>query len=561
MANIDAGLVRGPQGPLGPKGEKGDPFTYADFTESQIAELQRPATEAATRADKATKDAQAAIAEVKATEAKLYPAAENTLKGKAKDVFVHVDDAFPSTLLGIEIEGATRQVTTTGKNLVDAYNQNNERGYLAVDGSLKTDDKYHVSDYVSIEPSTTYFITMSSKTHTSAPSVCEYDSGKAFVAGHNNLGRGAAFTTASNAAFVRVSCKTDEPDVIQLEKGSIQTAYEPYSGGKPSPSPEYPQEIKVIENPVVKVTGRNLFDGELDNATGNSVNPIYLSKGTYTISLFSNADWWSTSENKKSVYIHDYYRNIYLTSVNFIDVAVGKRSAVTFNLKEDAVVKIYSYGSWKNENVSDVQIERGSVATEYKPYTSQSLAFTLPTEHPYLAKLPDGTTDKIIIDKDGNVKLVANVKKIVWDGTASYIRSEESGMTYKRFIHRSKGIVKGGNGIGLLDRLTVGNSYSYDMQANVSAMNTGELYSNYQAAENSIDKYVEWLKGDVTGYMPTLAPKEYDLGRIDILVIPESVSNIWVDAEVTPNVDIEYTRDVNIVVANLESAIASITKS
>lgn len=38
---------RGPQGVQGPQGEKGDPFTYDDFTEDQIAELQRPATEAA----------------------------------------------------------------------------------------------------------------------------------------------------------------------------------------------------------------------------------------------------------------------------------------------------------------------------------------------------------------------------------------------------------------------------------------------------------------------------------------------------------------------------------
>lgn len=33
------------------KGDKGDAFTYSDFTEEQIAELQRPATEAAQRAD------------------------------------------------------------------------------------------------------------------------------------------------------------------------------------------------------------------------------------------------------------------------------------------------------------------------------------------------------------------------------------------------------------------------------------------------------------------------------------------------------------------------------
>lgn len=62
----------GPQGPQGKQGPKGDPFTYADFTESQIAELQRPATEAAVRADKATKDAQAAIAEVEELAAAYY---------------------------------------------------------------------------------------------------------------------------------------------------------------------------------------------------------------------------------------------------------------------------------------------------------------------------------------------------------------------------------------------------------------------------------------------------------------------------------------------------------
>lgn len=33
---------------------------------------------------------------------------------------------------------------------------------------------------------------------------------------------------------------------IQLEKGSTATPYEPYTGGKPSPSPEYPQEIKNV---------------------------------------------------------------------------------------------------------------------------------------------------------------------------------------------------------------------------------------------------------------------------------------------------------------------------
>lgn len=33
---------------------------------------------------------------------------------------------------------------------------------------------------------------------------------------------------------------------IQLETGNTATPYEPYTGGKPSPSPEYPQEIKSV---------------------------------------------------------------------------------------------------------------------------------------------------------------------------------------------------------------------------------------------------------------------------------------------------------------------------
>lgn len=54
--------------------------------------------------------------------------------------------------------------------------------------------------------------------------------------------------------------------------------------------------------------------------------------------------------------------------------------------------------------------------------------------------------------------------------------------------------------------------------------------------------------------------KRYPLGKIEIPKAQDSIVNAWTDAEVTPRTGIEYTRDVNIVVANLESAIASITE-
>ena len=41
----------------------------------------------------------------------------------------------------------------------------------------------------------------------------------------------------------------------QINEGGTLLDYEPYTGGKPSPSPEYPQEIKAVVNPVIKTHG------------------------------------------------------------------------------------------------------------------------------------------------------------------------------------------------------------------------------------------------------------------------------------------------------------------
>ena len=52
--------IQGEKGEKGEKGDKGDPFTYADFTPEQIAELQKPATDAAETANTAAQEAEAA---------------------------------------------------------------------------------------------------------------------------------------------------------------------------------------------------------------------------------------------------------------------------------------------------------------------------------------------------------------------------------------------------------------------------------------------------------------------------------------------------------------------
>ena len=47
-----------------------------------------------------------------------------------------------------------------------------------------------------------------------------------------------------------------------LNSGSTPLAWEPYSGGHQSPSPEWPQEIASVENPTLRILGTNVFDLE-----------------------------------------------------------------------------------------------------------------------------------------------------------------------------------------------------------------------------------------------------------------------------------------------------------
>ena len=103
---------QGPQGQQGVKGDKGDPFTYSDFTEDQIAELQRPATEAATRADKATQNANDAADTANAA-AKAVELAATGLSGAQMRALVRTGDApkvlYPGDLItaGWTWEGTT----------------------------------------------------------------------------------------------------------------------------------------------------------------------------------------------------------------------------------------------------------------------------------------------------------------------------------------------------------------------------------------------------------------------------------------------------------------------
>lgn len=449
---------RGLQGAQGPQGVKGDPFTYDDFTQAQILELQRPATEAAALANQAVTDAKTAIAEVKATEVKLYPAAENILKGAVKDAFVHVDDAFAGAAL--------REITVEG------------------------------------------------------------------------------------------ACKQDG-----------------------TPSPDSPVPIEVIENPVIRVTGRNLLDNKFPTyaaAYNNGVavvnkysyaNPSvtlpfttgprssngfgFIEKlkpdATYTLKAFN-------APGKSVVCIAGYKR---VEDINDASNAVwhlketGLGGPVSFSVKEGGECVVFTFAAEWGDGTNKitfpadfkVTVEHGGTATEYKPYASQSLAFTLPAEHPYLAKIGD-VADEIKVDRDGSVELVANVGKYTV-GSVAYAQEEQTLF----------GIQLGMSGASN-EYLCMYLSGGIDAAPYNYKVDWLALKKSY-VPFTTVDEAVQFLKGKEFFYQ-VREPKTYQLGKIEPPKAQDSVVNVWTDAEVTPRTGIGYVRDVNIVVANLESAIASI---
>lgn len=74
-----------------------------------------------------------------------------------------------------------------------------------------------------------------------------------------------------------------------LELGTEATAYEPYTGGQPSPSPDYPQEIKSVVNPIVKACGKNLLPFPYSNTSKTQNGVTFDVQNDGTIHIYGTA--------------------------------------------------------------------------------------------------------------------------------------------------------------------------------------------------------------------------------------------------------------------------------
>ncbi|PLT61472.1 hypothetical protein CDL27_01775 [Mediterraneibacter gnavus] len=303
----------------------------------------------------------------------------------------------------LELGGKTEQVQTSGKNLLNSniYVQ----GYLA---SIDTGQKISLNTEVKSFTTTMDINALQGKSisisiRTKGNSGKKYaftdeedviingkfDAGMADYSEYNNI------QVPQNAKkfYFSVTYEVQENTKLQLEYGNKATSYEPYTGGKPSPSPEYPQEIKnsgkwneeTRKYEVdVKVTGKNRFDREKAKDVSNWISiegdgylkfPIRAKKGSmitfsYTEKLTEGKKFYLGIAKKETGSVIAWlYHDTNLSVSN---------SKYTIAAEEDYVYLMCTRSSIRSflDTIQTLQVEISPAQTDYQPYAEQSLTIT-----------------------------------------------------------------------------------------------------------------------------------------------------------------------------------------
>ena len=199
---------------------------------------------------------------------------------------------------------------------------------------------------------------------------------------------------------------------LMICEGTVAKSWEPYTGGKPSPSPDYPQEIQSAGDDGsigIEVHGKNIFGGRYYYANyansiliinGNKKDeevklpyaPEYESFGvckvikckkgkTYVISV--------TNPNKNANIGMAEYENIENASAYTKNVGFARMTTKTkqlYTAKSDGILVCGIAGTWTDGKTTVhecteselLQVEEASEATSYEPYHTPH-TLTIPT--------------------------------------------------------------------------------------------------------------------------------------------------------------------------------------
>lgn len=263
----------------------------------------------------------------------------------------------------VELIGNSVQLTTTGKNIFDESKA--VTGRINPDnGELLPETSYISSDYIEVQEGETYFQSGSGDGYYRA----FYDMNKKFT----SIPTKGVFkiTVPVGSKFLRISGRKERFGDWMIEKGDKATPYEPYTGGKPSPSTEYPQEIKSAG-----IKSRNLFNkSELQEIEGFQIESETIIQTNYNIQIGK-----TLKQLCPNITPGKYYLSVSHLDDNSFTGIFGLKSGAWYKnsakdlTEEDLNVNLGFVGSANGTCMYKLQIEEGDKATKYTTYTDKYL--------------------------------------------------------------------------------------------------------------------------------------------------------------------------------------------
>lgn len=427
---------------------------------------------------------------------------------EAEGEVISLIDSSDDYIRGMKLFGKSTQAKTTGKNLFDMSFDNMrlvtetadphygyvielQPGTYTISATNYIDAYLYAAIYNGSAMSDNYYVVL--PTETRSPTITINNGDLLYLYNASDYDSTIGNETATKKAFS--ACP------IQIEVGPVATEYEPYTGGKPAPNPEYPQEIVSIDNPTVNLYGKNLLDADLminEQFVKNTDGSYTLTKNGTSNLRFSKR---ATCNLPKGAYI------LSVDSVTGTDNTVRivfthpggveKSHAVTADIPklviaEDTITRFAAYipsdmadGSYNI--INGLMLEYASSATDYesyKPAKSIALNYSLPgipvsSGGNYTD--PDGQQwicDEIDLERGVYVqRLIA----LTVDGKLKYEKSSTvnpNGNIFFTLLNKSHGVVVSNDYSPLCDNRTIRND--------TAMMNLGEI----RVAVNSVGSHM-----------------------------------------------------------------------
>ena len=336
----------------------------------------------------------------------------NLVEEKIKECTDRANEAMSPQINKI-IDGKSTQETTTGKNLLDTKTLlvqsrtvnglnylNNGNGTFNISGTTTINTSLELiqisKDFFDF--SKTYYFYCSQNYNVAKFNLCfqirKNDGSRTiFFIANKSLDFStidkSKVKTIGLVFYAKANTTIDSGNNVKLMivEGDTPPSYEPYTGGQPSPSPDYPSEIE-------NVKGKNLINPNLPvgSETKDGITLTNNSNGTYTVkgTATKTTGIDLTTQNVIKLTGNTYYTNSIEILNGTMDGAItvsvkGKDGATIYNYinlspsnhtntikaKEDLTVVRYNYYIAEGTTVDftfRVQLEKGSVATRYVPY-------------------------------------------------------------------------------------------------------------------------------------------------------------------------------------------------